>query len=365
MAGSRPFACACLALLAGCLVGALSGCQRQPRFVPASADSALVSPRDSLEQEVRRLRERWDAPGQGEEAARVTAQLLLRDLRARLALEPRGSWDQRARDLLDSLDVGAEVAGAPCAMLVNLFARSNPSAGSWPWAFWCGPGGIVAQPVEGQGAGLVSVSARGLFGDPPVPPGPPGLAALFARRTGGGQQPLLMVWRVAGERLEPAQTLGADSLGVVGTGVFESEGDSVVVLATRTWRYTPRFDECATCPHVLRLRRFRWGLEGFRRVDERIVPSPYVSFVQLIQALTAGDRDAALQVVASPGLVESARRADWAVVRGPWRVAPGSEAGAGEMVFYRGSDEAWKVRFVRRGEDWLVDSFEPTARAIQ
>ncbi len=354
-----------VALLAGGLAVAAAGCQRQPRFVPASADSTLVTSRDSLEQQVRVLRQTWDEPGQGAEAARVTADLLLRDLRARLAIEPLGSWEARTRDLLDSLDLGAEVAGAPCAMVVNFFSRSDPSAGSWPWAYWCGSAGVAAQAVEGQGANLVSVSGRGLFGDPPVPPGPPGIAALFSRRSGRGQQPLLMVWRVAGERLELAQTLGPDSLGVVGSGTFEREGDSVVVLATRTWRYTPRFDECATCPHVMRLRRFRWGADGFHGAGESVVPSPYASFVQLIQALTAGDHGAALATVTSPAVLESAVQAGWGDVRGTWRAAPGSDAGADDMVFYRGDNEAWQVHFARRGDAWLVDSFQPVARALE
>ena len=352
------------ALLAGALAVLAAGCQRQPRLVPAAADSALVGSRDSLEARVRLIRQAWDDPERGAEAARLTAGLLLQDLRVRVATEPLGAWDQRARDLLDSLDVGAEVAGVPCAMVVNLFSRGDPSAGSWPWAYWCGTSGITAQEVEGRGASLVAVSARGLFGDPPVPPGPPGIAALFTQRSGRGQQPLLLAWRVAGGRLDLAQTLGPDSLGVVGTGAFESEGDSAVVLATRTWRYTPRFDECATCPHVMRQHRFLWGAQGFHSVAESVVPSPYVTFVQLVQALAAGDRDGAQALLASPDVLDAAMQSGWGESRGSWRVAPGSGVG-NEMVFYRGAAEAWKVHFERRGDGWVVESFEPTTRALQ
>ena len=375
MPGPQPFvklSHTALAILACALVAALPGCQRKPQFVPASADSALTVPRDSLAGQVRALQERWGAGGAGEDAARLTAEVLLRDLRAQVGADPGVSWERRARALLDSLDVGAEFAGAPCVLVVNFFSRSDPTAGSWPWVYWCGEGGadsgsvILAQSVEGQNLSLVAVASRGLAGASamPSPAAPRGIAALFARRSGSGQQPMLMTWR-AGPRLELAQALGPDSLGGVGTGAFESHGDSGVVLATRTWQPTPRFDECATCPHVFRLRRFRWGADGFARVEDQLIASPYVAFVQLIQALTAGDRNAALRRVTGSALLEAARRADWATVRGSWRAAPGSEEDGDQMVFYRGPSEAWKVHFVRRGGDWLVDSFAPTTRVIE
>ena len=368
--GARHLASGLLALglvsMLGATIGAtLSGCSRQPHFVPASADSSLATPGDSLAEQVRLLQERWSAQGGGEEASRMTAQVLLLDLRVRLAAEPQASWEERARTLLDSLDVGAELVGSRCALGVNFFSRSDPTAGSWPWIFWCGGTGVQAQAIEGAGMSLVGLAARGLSGEPAASPQPPGIAVLFARRAGSGQQPQLLTWRVAGEKLELAQTLGPDSLGGVGTGTFELPADTVVLLAVRTWRPTPRFDECATCPHVVRQRRFRWGLEGFERLEDALVPTPYVAFVQLIQALTADDRDGALELVTRPALVESARRAGWAMVKGPWRAAPGSEARGDELVFYRGASEAWKVRFERHGEGWRVDSFAATSRVIE
>jgi hypothetical protein len=354
-----------LAVLGATIGGALSGCSRQPRFVPASADSSLAVAPDSLAEQVRILNERWSAAGGGEEAARLTAQVLLQDLRARLAEGSQAAWEGRARALLDSLDVGAEFASAGCALAVNFFSRSDPTAGSWPWVFWCGGATVQAQAVEGAGMGLVGLAARGLPSEGAALGSAPGVAALFARRAAGGQQPLLLAWRVAGERLELAQTLGPDSLGGVGTGAFGASGDSVAVLTTRTWRPTPRFDECATCPHVYHERRFQWAPEGFVRIEDVLVPTPYVTFVQLIQALAAGDRDGAMERVTRPALVESARRAGWATVKGSWRAAPGSEERGDELVFYRGVSEAWKVRFERQGPGWRMDSFEATTRAIE
>ena len=362
----RPLVAVMLAAAITATIGAvLSGCSRQPRFVPASADSSLAVAGDSLAERVRILNERWSAPGGGEEAARLTAQVLLQDLRVRLAAEPPGSWEDRARALLDSLDLGAELASTSCALAVNFFSRSDPTTGSWPWVFWCGGTTVQAQAVEGAGMGLVGLAARSLSAELADSGSAPGIAALFARRAGSGQQPLLLAWRIAQERLELAQTLGPDSLGGVGTGAFETASDSVVVLTTRTWEPTPRFDECATCPHVFHQRRFRWALEGFERLEDVLVPTPYVTFVQLIQALTAGDRDGALERVTRPALIESARRAGWASVKGSWRAAPGSEERGDELVFYRGLDEAWKVRFERRAASWRVDSFEATTRVIE
>jgi hypothetical protein len=358
MTGAAP------ALLAVALLFVLPGCARKPRFVPVKPDSSLVAAGDSLAEQVRVLQRRWAAPGAGEEAARLTAELLLGDLRMRLAREPRLSWEQRARTLLDSLDVGAEFASDGCALFVNLFSRSDPSAGSWPWVYWCAGDTIRGQQVEGEGMSVVALASRGLDGEPPGPPGAPGIAALFARRGPGGQQPLMLVWRVD-ERLDLAQTLGPDSLGGVGTGTFGNEADTLVTLTTRTWRPTARFDECATCPHVYRTRRFEWAPGGFHRVEESVIPSPYVTFVRLIHALAAGDHSGALRYLTRPGLVESAYRAGWGMAGDAWRAAPGSQAAGSEMVFYRGASEAWRVRFHRVGGEWLVDGFEPTTRIIE
>ena len=156
-----------------------------------------------------------------------------------------------------------------------------------------------------------------------------------------------------------------DSLGGVGSGAFETGGDGGTVLTTRTWRPTPRFDECAACPHVVHERRFRWEAEGFRRVEDRVVPSPYTAFVDLIQALAAGDQDAALRRVTRPGLVGAAQAAGWATAKAPWRSAPGRAEREDRMVFYRGPSEAWKVGFERSPDGWLVDTFEVVPRDVE
>jgi hypothetical protein len=343
------------ALLAGVL--ALAGCSREPRFVPASADSALAAGPDAFAEQVRAVQQQWTGGEAGPEAARASAELLLADLRARAA----GPGEARARELLDSLGIGAECAGAPGALAVNFFSRSDPSAGSWPWLFWDDAGTLQAQAVEGRGMSLVALAARGLGADTTAAPG---IAALFDRRAGGGSQPFVVGWSAAAG-LEQLQTLGPDSLGGVGTGAFESGPDGATYLSARTWRATPRFDECSTCPHVVHERRFRWDLDGFRRVEDRVVPSPYATFVDFVHALAAGDRAAALDCVTRPELVGLAQEAGWATAGAPWRVAPGQGEREDELVFYRGAREAWKVGFDRGPDGWRVDVIAAAPRVIE
>ena len=68
-------------------LGALAGCSREPRFVPASADSALAGGQDAFAEQARVAQQQW-ADG-GPEAARASAGLLLADLRARSGGRPR------------------------------------------------------------------------------------------------------------------------------------------------------------------------------------------------------------------------------------------------------------------------------------
>lgn len=347
---------------------ALAGCSREPRFVPASADSALAAGQDAFAEQARVVQQRW-AEG-GPEAARASAGLLLEDLRARhggpaqgAGTPPAARWEARARELLDSLGIGAECAGAPGALAVNFFSRSDPSAGSWPWLFWDDAGAVRAQAVEGQGMSVVALASRGLSADTSGAAAP-AIAGLFSRRAGGGSQPFVVVWSAAAG-LEQAQTLGPDSLGGVGSGAFETGSDGATYLGTRTWRTPSRFDECPTCPHVVHERRFRWELEGFRRVEDRVVPSPYVAFVDFVQALVAGDHDAALRRVTRPDLVGQAQGAGWAAGKGPWRAAPGQGEREDELVFYRGPREAWKVGFDRGPDGWLVDVITAVPRVIE
>lgn len=356
----RPLHSICACALA---MAALAGCHRRPQFTPGSDnDSTAVS--DSATARLQSLSDRWEQPDGGDDAARLTGAVLLEDLRAHARAEPQLDWADRARSLLDSLGIGAEVAGTRCALAVNLFARSNPGAGSWPWAFWCGARGIEGHSIEGGGMALLAVSARGLYGQPPKPPGTPGVAVLFGRRAATGAQPILYAYRPEEGGLELAQTLGPDSLGGAGTGAFETVTDTVV-LTTRTWRGTPHFDECPTCPHVERVHRFRWAERGFERVADATVPSPYATFVGFIAALMGGDASGAEARVSDPVLVDAAKRAQFDQPRGSWRVAPQTDPRAGEITFFRGGSEAWHVRFERRGADWVIAAFEPTSRTVE
>lgn len=336
------------------LLAAVAGCDRKPRLVPPSADSLAVG-QDSLAILSRMASERWES-GQTEQAAALSARVV----RARIEAAPDGAWDERARQLLDSLGVACEVAGRERATVVNLFSRSEVEGGSWPYLLWAEGGKVRLQLLEGRGMRLLDATVRG-FNDTGAGDSSQ-VAVLWGRRAAAGQQPLLLTWRHArGGRWDLAQTLGPDSLGGTGNGQF-SDRD----LVTRTFRSTPWFDECATCPHVYRERHFRWGPQGFVRDDERIVPSPYATFSSFIGALVAGDRPAAERLVADPSLVEFARRYEWHdPALGRWRSAPGTEGSASEMVFFRGRSDAFRAMFQARGGGWVLLGFEATTRSVE
>jgi hypothetical protein len=346
-----------LALSTLVLLGA-AGCQRRTRFVPVGADSTSTAGTDSLAIRAREAQQRWDEPEGGAEASRLSAEIVRRDLESH-AVDP---WPMRARALLDSLDIGAEVAADRRVVVVNFFARAHPEGGSWPWLFWHGRDRAESRPLAGQNLQLLDVATRGAGSGPPE-----GVAVLFGRRASSGQAPLLMVWGTT-ERAgaDPSQTLGPDSLGGIGTANFGVAGDTSVVLETRTFRGVPRFEECATCPHVYTVRRFEWRAAGFARVEARPVPSPYSSFVQFVLAVTANDKDTALRLATGNSVLDAARRYELDVVaRGIWRVAPATDETAHEMVFFRGEKEAYRVTFEPRGDEWAISGILPTARTIE
>jgi len=341
-------------------VALLSGCQRRVQLMPAEADSTVRIPPDSLAVAMRNAQELWES-GSGEQAAELTARVLLQDL---LQHDP-GEWSGRADALLDSLGIGSEVAGRPCVLVVNFFARSDPTKSSWPYLFWCGAKGPAAQSVEGRGLRLVSVVSRTAAGEGASGRAPDRGAALFLRQRGGRQEPMLMVWESQkGERWKLSQTLGPDSLGGTGSAQFETASDTTIDLVTRTYRVPPHFDECPSCPHVFRVHRFHWNPDGFVRIEDQIVPSPYSAFVEFIGALASGS-ERARELVTHDDLVDEAWRLEWGRAKGTWRIAPGAEEAGDQMLFYRGTQEAYRVRFQRRGSDWLIAGFEPIPRAVE
>jgi hypothetical protein len=352
----RPIASALAALAT---VAVLAGCDRTPRFVPAAADSTVVTS-DSLAIQVERARAGWDAGG-GQGAAELTARVVFEDLRAH-ADQPMAV---RARVLIDSLGFGAEVAGRPAVTAVNIFAAANPTGESWPFLFWRDRAGTAYQRLQGGGLRLVDLAAEGGEGTASGEIGASRVALLFHRAAAGGLQPMVFVWRRAGEAWKLQQTLGSDSLGGTGTARFVAGEPDSAILVARTWRRTPGFDECASCPHLIRVRRLRWGREGLVMVSEQADPSPYGSFVRLIQALALGDREMAERVVTDPALVDAALGYEWGRPKGLWRAAPGADGRSGSMVFLRGNQEAYRLHFGARGGDWMITGFEPTSRSIE
>ena len=346
------------ALAALALAFGADGCDRAPRFVPESHDSTAAMPADSFATAVDAARSAWES-GAGRDdgsAATATARLVLTDLRA----HPDDPLDRRARRFLDSLGFGAELAGRPEVALVNLFATADPDGGSWPYLFWREDGSVRVQAVEGSGMRLHDLAARPAAAGDQV-------AALFTRSSGSGPQPLVFAWRRPPNASQWSlhQTLGPDSLGGVGVARFVSPGPDSAVLETRTWSRTVGFEECAACPHVYRSRRFRWDEAGFSTAANQVEETPYVAFVRFVQALAAADPGLARELAHEGRAVDVARQSGFAERRGTWRVAPGTEEPGADMTFLRGTREAYRVRFVREGGRWLVDSIEPTDRAIE
>jgi hypothetical protein len=193
------------------------------------------------------------------------------------------------------------------------------------------------------------------------------VAALFGRRAGSGLQPLLMVWTHAraDDPWKLTQSLGADSLGAIGTGSFESR-DTTLQLVTETYRATRGIDECATCPHAFRRRVFTWGPGGFNKVEDNELPSPYATFVHFLQALQAGDVQQAERWTSDRELVDRARRLDWdRPDKGTWRVAPETDINASVMVFFRGPEEAYRIEFSPRDGGWVIQNFDATSRSVE
>jgi hypothetical protein len=361
-----------LAAIAGGLValglglGTLGGCSRQPpRFVPPGADSTAVAARDSFAVRVGEVRDEWESQG-GATAAPLTARLLLEDLHR----NPDRPLADRSRTFLDSCGFSAEVAGAGDLAAVNFFARSDPAGGAWPYLLWREEKAVRDQAVEGSGMRLLDLAARG--GTTDVAAGndrgePAQVAVIFGRTGPRGQQPVVIVWRRprGAATWALAQTLGPDSLGGVGVAEFLPRPDGGPGIEARTYRSTPGFDECATCPHVYRTLRFEWQTAGFAKVSEEAAASPYYSFVQLIAALLVDDREMTLRFLADPSLLDVARDYDWGRSKGLWRVAPATDESAENMTFFRGTREAYKVRFSLRGGLWVLTDIQPTQRTVE
>lgn len=346
-------ASAVLAIVAA--VAVLSGCGTRQRYRPLPADSTATATTDSIEAIAKNALDRWDA-GSGEDAARLSASLVLADLRRVTPPE----WPDRERAFLDSLAIGAEVGSAPGALLVNFFSRSDPEHGSWPYLFWTTDKGPRMQGLEGRDLRFSDLASR------PGPNAQPAVvAALFTRRSGGGGQPIAFVWKAgASGNFSLAQTLGADSLGGSGSGEF-SMRDTVLVLQTRTYRTIRGFTECATCPHVYTTHVFEWTPTGFvRRADEE-APSPYSTFVRFVLALQANDREMGIAQVTDPSLWEQAHAFQWEKPKGSWRVAPSTDETAHEMTFLRGEKEAYRVSFEGRAGGWRISGIESTTASVE
>ncbi len=363
--GERAAGAATWLLAVIVVAGTLCGCERQVTLVDRGSDSTGTGGTDSLTFLLRRVPEAWEGGVDDLGAARITAQAVRQDLGRRDPSE----WPRRAKYLLDSLSVGVEIAGEPCGLVINLFLRSDPGRGSWPFLIWCRDDPTAPQLVELEGRGLRLTAARVRRTTAAIDLGGAQsgggdlVAGLFGRARGPRQEPMLFVWSRTGDQWKIVQTLGADSLGGFGEGRFESEGGPID-LVVRTYRARAGFDECLTCPHLWWTHRFTWGDVGFDRVESKQEFSTYTTLVRFLDALETREVNPALFATGS-AVVDLARSFEWDVPKGAWRVAPGSETGGLELIVYRGPQESYKVTFEPRVGDWLVSGIESVPRSIE
>lgn len=331
----------------------LGSCDRTPQLVPAESDSLRNESLDSLTVLMRQAQRFWEA-GRGDDAARLTAEVLHADLRNR----PPDRWEPRAIALLDSLNVGAEAVSSDCVMVLNLFSRSDPHGASWPHVFWCSGDTLRHQLIEGQGMRLLQAASRDIRS------GDRALAVLYGRHGPAGDRPVLMAWSGSSGRWRLVQTLGSDSLGGTGTGHFEERGGGIE-LVTETYRVLNPFQECAGCPHVQTTRRFRWSGERFVGYSDRVEETPYAAFVRFIRALRDADYVEAMNYVSDRQVLENAVHLGWSRSRDSWRAAPGTHDRATEMIFFHGQQDAFRVWFESWGSRWVISGIDTTTRTVE
>ncbi len=344
------------------LLALATGCTRKTTLMQRDTTGPVAAAGgDSTTQLLHAAEQAWDAQSDDAGAATLTLRAVREDLRGR----PPHDWVARAGELLDSLGVGVETAGGPCGMMVNVFVRADPGRGSWPALYWCDGALVRSQEVEGRNMRLLGMVSAG--GSDSLTHGAPlRAAALFGRSRLGRQEPLLFAWsrRPRDTKWKIVQTLGPDSLGGFGTGAFEAPSDSATDLVTRTF-HTPRgWDECNTCPHVLKEHRFRWQADGFHRVADRDVPSTYATFVSFVDAMQS-DLARAQTLVSDPSLIQLATQYQFDHSRGTWRIAPATEDAGSELRIFRGGQEAYRVTFEPRGDDWVINNIQTVARSVE
>ena len=341
----------------GVLAAPLLGCNRKPHLVPAGPDSTAAIPSDSTALYVQIARDAWGSSDDNGKAADLTARLILNRMRA----DKDQTLGTAAREFVDSLGMGAEVSGRDPAA-VNLFSRSDPTGGSWPFLFWRDAGIVHYQPLDASGLHL-----NGLAVEPSEPGKAQRVATLFMGSGANGQQPFAFVWTRPpnAQSWRLTQSLGTDSLGRSGNARIVEGSPDGTVLEARTYTVPRGFDECAACPHVYQVRRLRWDTPGLVTASLTAEHTPYSTFVEFVTALGAGDRGKAQQLVAEGSLLGTAEGYGWSSAKSRWRLAPGMAANSPELLIFRGAQDAYRVHFAPRGDEWVITAFEPSSRSLE
>jgi hypothetical protein len=91
------------------------------------------------------------------------------------------------------------------------------------------------------------------------------------------------------------------------------------------------FEECQGCPYLLTERIFTVREAGYALHDNRLLPSPYASFVLFVRLLREKNRAAASRLLKNPSKLDQAIALGWGA-----RASPG----------------AWKLEYAEEGQPW-------------
>ena len=144
------------------------------------------------------------------------------------------------------------------------------------------------------------------------------------------------------------------------------DGRPELVSWTRS-RTDSLFVECRDCPRLLTERVFVRGRDAFELHDERLLPSPYATFVRFVRLLLDRNTEAAKRLLEVPSRVTDAVALGFGTRRGPgtWTV---EYAESGEpwprwlAMRFRGPKgvRRYIVHFTMKGGHWVIrDWIEP------
>ncbi|OGF04972.1 MAG: hypothetical protein A2W00_08280 [Candidatus Eisenbacteria bacterium RBG_16_71_46] len=266
--------------------------------------------------------------------------------------------------VLDSLGLDTEVALDPTLprfVLLMVHNPARPSAQSVGFFYW-----FRGEDLRMEGAAFGG-------GDAPK-----------VRVWWTGQRTYPYEWGVIDRRRDTRRTLGFTLLRLSEDGLYwnltqyagsgpdlgemgdaewaDLNGDGRPELVA--WSRAPvdsLFEVCSDCPRPILERTYAERREGFTLNDERLVPTPFASFVLFIRLLRERNPTAAARLLEDPSMVRRAMAEGWATGRGRglWRVEYFEEGEAWPAWFairFRGGKgkPLYIVHFTQKEGRWVI-----------